>query len=66
MMTKPVICRVIQSRPLRTSKASSEPEPYAPMSPSPFVRNRQIARQWTIQNPFRTKAPRGIWVDCWA
>jgi hypothetical protein len=66
-MTKPVICRIIQSRPLSEAgvfqlKAPTDlPKEWALSD----LFQRDFRRQFPIDR-ISPKAPRGIWIDCLA
>ncbi|HOM60728.1 MAG TPA: hypothetical protein PLX18_05260 [Anaerohalosphaeraceae bacterium] len=67
MMTKPIVCRVIQSRPLQPGEIVVPTETDLPAKP-PLQTPRYLHafRRWKGPNPSRPKAPKGIWLDCWA
>ena len=79
-MTKPVLCRILESKPLDRAEGFSQEDSYDPYPAAvPHAAGRPIAGlgawqkqrefypdRYSIRNRMNQAAPKGIWIDLWA
>lgn len=73
-MTKPISCRIVESRPLETAEQPQQEysDPYPVQSRTLTVWHRQQRpgafhpRRYPSEKRMGTTAPKGIWIDLFA